>query len=110
MIKEPQTVTQSPLCAQKNSLNNYTKQRNPSKRGKTIEIEDAQKKFSYNSSFLPNTIRKEGKPTTQLSQMQLLGIVGNAFSTFFFLVFSSSGFSQEPKTQTEKKVKTTAAK
>ena len=109
MIKEPQRVTQSPTCAQKNSLNNYTRQRNPSERGKTIEIEDAKKKFSYKSSFLPNTIRKEGKPTTQLCQMQLLGTVGNAFSTFF-LVFSSSGFSQEPKTQTEKKVKTTSAK
>lgn len=109
MIKEPQRVTQSPPCAQKKSLNNYTKQRNPSKRGKTIEIEDAQKKFSYKSSFLPNTIRKEGKPTTQLCQMQLLGTVGNAFSTFFFGFFFFWVFSRTQNAN-RKKVKTTAAK
>lgn len=103
MIKEPQRVTQSPPCAQKNSLNNYTKQRNPSKRGKTIEIEDAQKKFSYNSSFFTQYNKKRRKTHHSTKSNATTWHSWKCIFHFFFWFFLLLGFLKNPKRKHKRK-------
>lgn len=105
MIKEPQRVTQSPPCAQKNSLNNYTKQRNPSKRGKTIEIEDAQKKFSYNSSFFTQYNKKRRKTHHSTKSNATTWHSWKCIFHFFFWFFLLLGFLKNPKRKHKRKWK-----